>query len=245
MQSRGGQPGLLAGGFRNALTPVTSLEPLAEVVLSKEARGGLIAIAREWRGRQLLEQKRLRRRNKLLFWGPPGCGKSLTARAMGKELGLPGFVLRFDGIVGAYLGQTAQRLRELFEFAATNACVLLIDEIDALGKRRGHPMEVGELDRIVISLLQELEHSEPKGLLIAATNAPVSLDEALWRRFDLVIEFPKPTKVQLRAFASSQANGRGTQQSPDLRRALARCSTFADATRAIEDEQRRQILVET
>src|SRR5208283_5165649 len=120
--------------------------------------------------------------NKILLHGPPGCGKSLTARAIGHELSLPVYTLRFNAIVGAFLGQTAQRLRQLFEFASTTSCVLLIDEIDALGKRRGNPMDVGELDRIVISLLQELEHSEPKGLLIAASNLARSLDEALWRR---------------------------------------------------------------
>src|SRR5579884_1667308 len=104
--TQGSHTGFLAGAFTKALSAVSTLEPLAEVVLSKRARNELTTIVQEWKARQILEQKGLRRRNKLLFCGPPGCGKSLTARAMGRELGVPVFVLRFDGIVGAYLGQT-------------------------------------------------------------------------------------------------------------------------------------------
>jgi SpoVK/Ycf46/Vps4 family AAA+-type ATPase len=239
-----GQIGLFALGVTSALSRVESTEHLTDVVLTGALRAELTAIVREWQARHLLEKNGLKLRSKLLFWGPPGCGKSLTARALANELGLPIFVLRFDAIVGAYLGQTAQRLRELFEFAANNLCIILIDEIDALGKRRGHPMEVGELDRIVVSLLQELEHSEPKGLLIAATNAPLSLDEALWRRFDLVLEFPKPKRSQLRSFAMSRTRARGLHQSRTLNDLLKRCSTFAEAMQTIEGEQRRKILSE-
>ncbi|MGD1026959.1 AAA family ATPase [Candidatus Binatus soli] len=230
------------GGIINALIAVTNLEPIERVVLTTHARRELDDVVREWKARKALERKGIRRRNKLLFYGPPGCGKSLTARALGRELALPVYTLRFDAIVGAFLGQTAQRLRQLFEFASFTACVLLIDEIDALGKRRGNPMDVGELDRIVISLMQELEHSEPKGLLVAASNLAGSLDEALWRRFDLVVEFPKPGRTQLTSFALSHARDRGVAPSPTLRRAIAASSTFADAVRAIENEQRTVVI---
>jgi SpoVK/Ycf46/Vps4 family AAA+-type ATPase len=120
--------------------------------------------------------------------------------------------------------------------------VLLIDEIDALGKRRGNPMEVGELDRIVISLLQELEHSEPRGLLIAASNLAESLDEALWRRFDLVLELRKPGRRQLKSFAISRARERNLPLSSRFLRSLERSLTYADAVRAIEAEQRTLLL---
>lgn len=229
-------------GIIDAVVAVTNLEPIERVVLTAHARRELDDVLREWKAREVLERKGLRRRSKLLFYGPPGCGKSLTARALGRELTLPVYTVRFDAIVGAFLGQTAQRLRQLFEFASFTPCVLLIDEIDALGKRRGNPMDVGELDRIVISLMQELEHSEPKGLLVAASNLAGSLDEALWRRFDLVIEFPKPRRVQLRSFALAHARDQDVVQSPSLRRAIAASSTFADAVRAIENERRTLIL---
>ena len=94
----------------------------------------------------------------------------MTAQALANALRLPLYVVRFDSVIGSYLGQTAVHLREIFQYAETAQSVLLFDEIDALGKRRGHPSDVGELDRIVIALMQELEFSESKGLIIATSN---------------------------------------------------------------------------
>lgn len=107
----------------------------------------------EIKNRRILEARGLKARNKILLTGPPGCGKSMTARALATELALPFFIVRLDAIIGAYLGQTANNLRELFAFATDTPCVLLIDEIDALGKQRGASLDVGELDRIVIAML--------------------------------------------------------------------------------------------
>lgn len=112
-------------------------------------------------------------------------------------------VIRFDAIIGAYLGQTATNLRQLFRFAERSPSILLFDEIDALGKQRGNPSDVGELDRIVIALMQELELTQPKGLIIATSNLPEHLDRALWRRFDLQVRYPAPKKADLKAFATS------------------------------------------
>ena len=121
-------------------------------------------VIKEMRHAAALRSKGIRRRSKMIFTGPPGCGKSLTGQAIANELRMPLYVVRFDAVIGAYLGQTAAHLRELFRFAAENACVLLFDEIDALGKRRGNPLDVGELDRIVISLMQELEALRKRGV---------------------------------------------------------------------------------
>ena len=115
----------------------------------------------EWNHREKLKDRGIARRSKLLFYGPPGCGKSLTANALATELAIPLFLVRFDAVIGAYLGQTAIHLRQLFQFAETTPCVLLFDELDALGKKRGNPTDVGELDRIVIALMQELEAFPP------------------------------------------------------------------------------------
>lgn len=174
--------------------------------------------------------------------GPPGCGKSITARAMGRELSLPVYVVRFDAVVGAYLGQTALHLRQLFRFAETTPSILLIDEIDALGKRRGNPLDVGELDRVVIALLQELEHSNPAGLLIATSNLAKQLDDALWRRFDLVLDFPFPARKDLRSFWSNAAKAKHVKLTNGLRESLARTKTYAEAERLLEAEERRRIL---
>ena len=226
----------------DALTAVPADRALADIYLKRGTRVVLEEVIAEWLNRKLLELKGLPRRSKLLFHGPPGCGKSVTARALGHELRMPVYVVRFDAVVGAYLGQTALHLRQLFRFAEATPSILLVDEIDALGKRRGSPLDVGELDRVVIALLQELEHSQPAGFLIATSNLARHLDDALWRRFDLVVEFPPPSRGELKSFVTSRARARSMRFSPHLKAALGKLRTFADAERLLEAEERRLVL---
>src|SRR4051812_16540298 len=191
-----GQAGLsTAWSVGDTLMPLTASRELAGLELSPTVRANLADVVKEWNARAKLAKHSLPRRWRLLFHGPSGCGKSATAAALASETKLPGYLVRFDSLIGAYLGQTALRLRELFRFAEQNPCVLLFDEVDALAKRRGSPMEVGELDRIVIAFMQELEHAHGEGFVIATSNIPRVLDDALWRRFDMRIAFPKPKEV--------------------------------------------------
>jgi SpoVK/Ycf46/Vps4 family AAA+-type ATPase len=226
----------------NALTPIASDRSFDEIRLKPGAKRALQEVTAEWAGRDKLRAHSLERRTKLLFHGPPGCGKSVTAGAIGRELGLPVYVVRFDAIVGAYLGQTALHLRQLFRFAETTPSVVLVDEVDALGKRRGSPLDVGELDRVVIALLQELEHSRPAGLLIATSNLARQLDDALWRRFDLVLEFPRPSAAELRSFATQRAGARRINLTRSVHAALASSKTYADVERCLVAEERRIVL---
>jgi SpoVK/Ycf46/Vps4 family AAA+-type ATPase len=223
---------------------LSSLPPadLRQVELTASGREHLEELVKEHKHRARLHTHGLYPRSRLFFHGPPGCGKTLTARALGTELGLTVFVVRFDTLVGSYLGQTGNRLREVFRFAEGNACVLLIDEIDAVGRRRGKPSDVGELDRVVISLMQQLDLVRPAGVLIAATNIPDELDPALRRRFDLTLEFPAPTANQLRAYAKRRAQLRGIRLVNGVRHELATAMTFADAEQVVEGEHRRIIL---
>ncbi|HVV51744.1 MAG TPA: ATP-binding protein [Polyangia bacterium] len=225
-----------------ALLPVDTVDGLDEVVLPAGLRAKIGEVLQEWRLRDKLDAAGVSRRTKLLLHGPPGCGKTLTARALGGEMGLPVMVVRFDGVVGSYLGQTAARLRELFRYAEAVPSVLVIDEIDALAQRRGNPRDVGELDRVVISLLQELEHSTPKGLVVASSNLPRALDDALWRRFDLVLDFPVPSRAQVKAFAQRRLTALGGRPGRDLLAALHSARSYADADRIVVDMHRRQIL---
>jgi AAA+ superfamily predicted ATPase len=218
---------------------------LADVVLSSAARRELEIVIREWTKRDQLRDRNLTPRSKLLFYGPPGCGKSLTARALGHELGIPVYLVRFDAVIGAYLGQTAIHLRQLFYFAETTPCVLLFDELDALGKRRGNPLDVGELDRIVIALMQELEHSHPRGLIIGTSNLPKHLDNALWRRFDLSLAFKAPTQSALGAFAKRIASAKGFSLSSSVQRQVAKARSFASAESFVIAEARRQAIGES
>jgi SpoVK/Ycf46/Vps4 family AAA+-type ATPase len=231
-------PGMMLSGLVRMPTDVR----LRDVVLTLPARHELEAVALEWKHRNRLDRRGIAPRSKLILHGPPGCGKSLTARALGAELGLPVYVVRFDAVIGAYLGQTAIHLRQLFHFAELNPCILLLDELDALGKRRGNPLDVGELDRIVISLMQELEHSKPKGLIVGTSNLPKHLDDALWRRFDLALELKRPSAAALSKFAQAVARSKGLKLPPMALRKASKAKSFADAEAIVIAEARTQIL---
>ena len=215
---------------------------LADVVLSPASRKELNSLILEWEHRQRLSDKGITPRSKLLFHGPPGCGKSLTARALGHELGIPVYLVRFDAVIGAYLGQTAIHLRQLFHFAESTAAILLMDELDALGKQRGNPLDVGELDRIVIAMMQELEHSSPRGLIIGTSNLPRHLDSALWRRFDLALEFKAPSQAALIAFGRYSAKQKGFKLESLLSKRLGKLKSFADAEALVTREARRRLI---
>ncbi len=236
-------PGQNGNGLINtALVALPSDVNLVDVVLTSSARRELKGVIAEWKHRDSLQRRGLAPRSKLLFHGPPGCGKSLTARALGHELGLPVWVVRFDAVIGSYLGQTAIHLRQLFHLAETTSCVLLLDELDALGKRRGNPLDVGELDRIVISLMQELEHSRPRGLIIGTSNMPRHLDDALWRRFDLALAFGCPKRTVLTTFAKKLAASNKVSLPTTVLRRAAGSRSFADAESVVMAEARRQAL---
>ncbi len=226
----------------SALTAVTESSRLADVELKRRWRKELGEVVQEWNHRAQLHIRGLQPRNKLFFCGPPGCGKSLTACALGAELSLPTYIVRFDAVIGAYLGQTAIHLRQLFHFAETTPCVLVLDELDALGKKRGNPLDVGELDRIAIALMQELEHTRPLGLIVATSNLPKHIDDALWRRFDVVVEFPRPSKTEITRYAKRLTNHYGVRFVNTLRQKVEGAKCYADAQKAVEAEVRSEIL---
>jgi SpoVK/Ycf46/Vps4 family AAA+-type ATPase len=128
----------------------------------------------------------------LLMSGPPGCGKTLLARYIASELGLPLITARMDGIISSYLGSTAKNLRLLFEHAMSRPCVLFLDEFDALAKMRDDAKELGELKRVVISLLQNIDAMGKEHVLLAATNHEHLLDPAIWRRFAYKLHLAEP-----------------------------------------------------
>lgn len=225
-----------------ALTPVTHFVSLRNIELKPHWRRELEEFVCEWKHRDVLKKSGLQPRKKLFFHGPPGCGKSLTACAIGAELSLPTYIVRFDAVIGAYLGQTAIHLRQLFHFAETTPSVLVLDELDALGKKRGNPLDVGELDRIVIALMQELEHAQPLGVIVATSNLPKHLDDALWRRFDMVVEFPKPTKTELLKYARRLAAAFSVRLTESLRKNIEAENCYAQAEKAIEAQARRNAL---
>jgi SpoVK/Ycf46/Vps4 family AAA+-type ATPase len=225
-----------------ALTRIPTDVVFAGITLSNTARQELESLVLEWKHRARLLERGIPPRSKLLFYGPPGCGKSLTATALATELAIPLFLVRFDAVIGAYLGQTAIHLRQLFQFAETTPCVLLFDELDALGKQRGNPADVGELDRIVIALMQELEHSSPRGIIIGTSNLEKHLDDALWRRFDFVLEFKAPSEKVLVSFAQRIASELQVTLPQDIVARIAKAHNFATAESMVVAELRRQAI---
>lgn len=157
-------------------------------------------IEREYAARDRLAHHGLRYRQKILLYGTPGCGKTMGAERLAWNTGLTLVKVRFDAMVSSFLGETATNLREVFETASQTPCLLFIDECDAIAKSREDVQEVGEIKRVVNTFLQLLdEYEASNGLLVAATNLTKFLDEAVWRRFDDVIEVPKPTAMEIEA----------------------------------------------
>jgi SpoVK/Ycf46/Vps4 family AAA+-type ATPase len=169
----------------------------SEIVLAPEVASRIERIVEEFRAQANLARHGLSPKSRLLFVGPPGCGKTLCAEILAGELGLDLLHARFDGIVSSYLGETASNLRRVFGYASQQRAVLFFDEFDALGKRRDDPQEVGELKRVVSSFLQILDAHPRDRMVIAATNHEGMLDDALWRRFDEVLFFGRPSVEQL------------------------------------------------
>jgi SpoVK/Ycf46/Vps4 family AAA+-type ATPase len=137
--------------------------------------------------------------NRVLLCGPPGCGKTMTAYAIGHELRLPVAYVRLDGLVSSYLGQTSTNLRKVFDAVKEQRIVLFLDEFDAIAKKRDDSNELGELKRVVTTLLQNFDNMPPNVFLIAATNHEHLLDPAIWRRFNVAITFELPNIKQRQA----------------------------------------------
>ena len=146
---------------------------------------------------ELLHSYNLRARHRLLFAGPPGNGKTTLAEALAFELMWPLIVIRYESLIGSYLGETSSRLKNVLEFARTKRCVLFFDEFETLGKERGDQRETGEIKRIVSSLLLQTDALPDYVVLIAASNHPELLDRAVWRRFQVKVELPLPSRHQL------------------------------------------------
>ncbi|MCI4058988.1 ATP-binding protein [Bacillus cereus] len=133
----------------------------------------------------------------LLLYGPPGCGKTSIAHYISQKTDLPLVTAKLDGLISSLLGSTAKNIRKIFEYAQERPCILFLDEFDAIAKARDDGHEVGELKRVVNSLLQNIDKFNSNNILIAATNHEKLLDPAVWRRFSNIIEVPKPSKVEI------------------------------------------------
>lgn len=170
---------------------------LDDVVLPRATRTLLEDVVREYRSASVLHAHGLRPRSRVLFVGPPGTGKSLTADALAGELGVPLITVDIATVVSSYLGETSRNLASIFTFCSRGSWVILFDEFDALAKERSDESEHGELKRVVTAFLQLLDGFTGRSLLLAASNHPGLMDEAVWRRFDEVVGFRLPTEAEI------------------------------------------------
>jgi SpoVK/Ycf46/Vps4 family AAA+-type ATPase len=180
----------------------------------------------------------------LLFTGAPGLGKSLAAKWLAKSLGLPLLTVDLAAVMSSFLGRTGNNIRNILDYAKSIDCVLFLDELDALAKRRDDATEVGELKRLVTVLLQEIDSWPSHGLMLAATNHPDLLDPAVWRRFDMIVEFPLPSETSIRTALDSWVSD-DHEVSASLLDALPIVlsgMSFSDLKRTISQLKRNQIV---
>jgi len=185
LQPRGELSGLLTVGYPK--------QRLTNMVLADDVERRVDRVLVEQRERHRIREHGLTPLRKLLLVGPPGTGKTMTASVLAGELGLPLFTVQLDGLITKYMGETAAKLRLVFDAVAQTRAVYLFDEFDALGGERGTRNEVGEIRRVLNSFLQFLEQDDSESLILGATNHPSLLDRALFRRFDGVIEYELPS----------------------------------------------------
>ncbi|MDE2468611.1 MAG: AAA family ATPase [Bradyrhizobium sp.] len=218
---------------------------LSNMVLDEAIRSRLERLLLEQRQSARLLAHDLRPRRKLLLTGPPGSGKTMTASAIAGELKLPLFVIRLEGVITKFLGETAQKILTLFDAMNKTQGVYLFDEFDALGAKRNSSNDIGEIRRILNSFLQLLEGDRSQSVIVCATNHPELLDRALFRRFDDSIDYRLPDDTNIESLLQSRLHLFDTADVNWCEVvAAARGLSQADVTRAAEESAKSAVLSE-
>lgn len=216
---------------------------LSELILSSETQSRIDRIVIEQRQKDKLHDFGLLPRRKMLFTGPPGTGKTLTASVLAAELKLPLYTIVLDSLITRYMGETASKLRLVFDHIKQTRAIYFFDEFDAIGTQRGSQNDVGEIRRVLNSFLLFVEQDTSESIIIAATNHPELLDKALYRRFDDIIPFEKPDKENIKKIIInrlSQFSLNGIRWPSVIGKATGLSS--AEITRACEDAAKEAVL---
>ena len=209
---------------------------------------GVAAVAgeviEEHRRTELLRSHGIEPRNRILFEGPPGNGKTSLAEAIAAESMLPFYVVRYEGIVSSFLGETAGRLDRVFEFARTRRCVLFFDEFDTIAKERADTHETGEIKRVVSTLLLQIDRLPSHVIVVCATNHAELLDRAAWRRFQLRLSLNSPSRTQATRFLETLGARLGGKLGLAPRTLADRLqgASYAELEQFAQDVRRRYVL---
>jgi SpoVK/Ycf46/Vps4 family AAA+-type ATPase len=220
---------------------------LSSMVLSDRLRKRLKRTLQEQRKASVLVAQSLQPRRKLLFVGPPGCGKTMAAAALAGELGIPLLTVRMESLITKFLGETSAKLALVFQAISDTRAVYLFDEFDSIGLERGASSDVGEARRILNTFLSLSEKVGGTSLLIAATNHETSLDRALFRRFDDFLEFPLPDRELIRELLVTRLVSQGLEAfGPDLNLSemvlAANGFSFGDIAKCCDDALKRALI---
>lgn len=232
------------GELANLLTVSYPKSRLADMVLHAELEQQLERIILEQRHAAEILSQGLQPRRKLLLVGPPGTGKTMTAAVLAGELGLPLFEVRLDGLITKFMGETAAKLRQIFDSTQQTRGVYFFDEFDAIGSQRGLSNDVGEARRILNSFLQMIEQDDSHSLIIGATNHPEILDNALFRRFDDLLHYELPDEEHIASALKGRLSRMAVKNTSWKRLAKKALGlSYAELTRAA-DEVLKTALIE-
>ena len=237
-------PHLSAANGREAILEITPRLQLDDMLLPLPARESGRQLVEEHRRADVLRASGYEPRHRVLLSGPPGNGKTSFAEAVAEGLGLPFYVVRYDALIGSYLGETNARLRKLFDYVRTTPSVLFFDEFDAIGKERGDTHETGEIKRVVSFLLMQLDQLPSYVIVVTATNHGELLDRAVWRRFQMRLAIPAPNKSEITVFLDRIISGWPDKPKTALSRISGRLGnvSYAETQDFCQNVRRRQIL---
>jgi SpoVK/Ycf46/Vps4 family AAA+-type ATPase len=232
------------GGHGGLLFEVEPRRTLQSLFLEPATQQACRELIEEQQRRDILRSYGLEPRHRVLLSGPSGNGKTSVAEAIATGLIVPMFVVRYEAVIGSFLGETSSRLKRLFDFVRTHQCVLFFDEFDTLGKERGDTHETGEIKRVVSSLLLQIDALPSHVVVITATNHAELLDRAVWRRFQLRLALPGPTAAQKEDWFSRFQESLGEPLGVSAKTLATRleASSFSELEQFCTDVHRRYVL---